>query len=534
VTSTGRATDFVQSLERGLAVVRALASSGDPLTPSEVAGETQLTRAAARRFLLTLSELGYVRADRRAFRLTPRVLELGAGYLSALGLPQLAAPHVQEFVDDVRESSSLAVLHGDDVIYVSHVQANRVLSVDAAVGAREPAYATSLGRVLLAAQPDAWLDQYLARVELRPYTRKTRVDRDALRTELANVRRQGWALVDEELEDGLRALAAPVVDPNGRVVAAVNVGLHTSRWRVQAIKSTLLPRLLRLADELGAELAASERHADRRAVAPARAVVGGRSADFVQSLERGLAVIRAFADGRTELTLSEVAVSTGLTRAAARRFLLTLCQLGYVAAAGRTFRLTPRVLELGSGSLSRLTLAEVARPHLRRFVDAVSESSSVAVLDGAEIMYVAHESARRVLAVSIAVGSRDPAWVTSLGRVLLAAADDAWFDDYLTNVELTRHTGRTLADPVALRREILRVRQQGWALVDEEFEQGLRALAVPILDGGGSVVAAVNVSMHATRWTVESIVSTLLPQLRAAAAAIAEDVRAVGATATHA
>jgi IclR family pca regulon transcriptional regulator len=118
--------------------------------------------------------------------------------------------------------------------------------------------------------------------------------------------------------------------------------------------------------------------------------------------------------------------------------------------------------------------------------------------------------------------------------VLLAAADDAWFDDYLTNVELTRHTERTLADPVALRREILRVRQQGWALVDEEFEQGLRALAVPILDGGGSVVAAVNVSMHATRWTVESIVSTLLPQLRAAAAAIAEDVRAVGATATHA
>ncbi|HXF97103.1 MAG TPA: IclR family transcriptional regulator C-terminal domain-containing protein [Gaiellaceae bacterium] len=233
----------MQSLERGLAVIRAFTGSSSGLTPSEVAAATGLTRAAARRFLLTLAELGYVRAEGRSFWLNARVLELGRAYLSGLTLAEVALPHLREFVAEVRESSSLAVLDGDDIIYVAHVGASRVLSVSVTVGGRDPAWATSLGRVLLAAQDEAWLEGYLGRLQLRRFTERTIVDREELREELARVRRQGWALVDQEFEEGLRALSVPVRDAEGRVLAAANVSTYASRWSMEAFRQRLLPRL---------------------------------------------------------------------------------------------------------------------------------------------------------------------------------------------------------------------------------------------------------------------------------------------------
>jgi IclR family pca regulon transcriptional regulator len=234
----------VQSLERGLAVIRAFAGSSSGLTPSEVASATGLTRAAARRFLLTLAELGYVRAEGRSFWLNARVLELGHAYLSGLTLAEVALPHLREFVGEVRESSSLAVLDGDDIIYIQHVgPRRRVLSVSVTVGGRDPAWVTSLGRVLLAAQEEAWLESYLGRLELRRFTERTIVEREGLREELARVRRQGWSLVDQEFEEGLRALSVPVRDAEGRVVAAANVSTYASRWSMEAFRQRLLPRL---------------------------------------------------------------------------------------------------------------------------------------------------------------------------------------------------------------------------------------------------------------------------------------------------
>src|SRR6478735_124346 len=157
----------------------------------------------------------------------------------------------------------------------------------------------------------------------------------------------------------------------------------------------------------------------------------GRAPHFVQSLERGLAVIRAFDEQHPELTLSDVARSTGLTRAAARRFLLTLCDLGYVRSDGRWFSLTPRVLELGYAFLTSLSLTDVAEPHMERLVAEVHESSSVSVLDGADIVYVARVPTSRIMTVSINVGTRFPAYATSMGRVLLAGLSEATLDAYL-------------------------------------------------------------------------------------------------------
>jgi IclR family pca regulon transcriptional regulator len=262
------------------------------------------------------------------------------------------------------------------------------------------------------------------------------------------------------------------------------------------------------------------------------AVEDGRDTAFVQSLQRGLAVIRAFDADHPALTLSEVARATGLARAAARRFLLTLVELGYMRIDDRRFRLTPRVLELGHAYLSSLTLPDVALPHLRDFVAEVRESSSLCVLDEDEIVYVARVPAKRIMSVSISVGTRFPAYATSLGRVLMAGQDDEWLADFLARASLEPITAQTISDPKKLGAEISRVRRQGWAMVDQELEEGLRSLAAPIHDSTGGVVAAINVSAHASRWSVDAMLEQLLPRLLEVAAAIDRDARATPATAT--
>ena len=259
--------------------------------------------------------------------------------------------------------------------------------------------------------------------------------------------------------------------------------------------------------------------------AEVRELPDGRSAHFVQSLERGLAVIRAFGADTPALTLSEVARSTGLTRAAARRFLLTLADLGYVRSDGRQFALTPRVLELGYAFLSSLSLPEVAQPHLERLVTEVHESSSVSVLDGDDVVYVARVPTSRIMRVSINLGTRFPAYATSMGRVMLAGLSNRDLDAYLGRVELRRLSPRTITAAKPLRAELRRVGSQGWAMVDQELEEGLRSIAAPIHDRGGRTVAAVNLSAHASRTSTDRMRSELLPPLLATAARIEGDLR---------
>lgn len=250
-----RDSTFVQSLDRGLAVIRAFDAEHSRLTLSDVARRTGLTRAAARRFLLTLERIGYVRVEERFFSLRPRVLELGYAYLSGLTLADVAQPHVESLVATVEESSSVCVLDGDEIVYVVRVPTRRIMSVVIAVGTRFPAYATSMGRVLLAALPAAELDRYLARVRPQQLSPRTITDSGRLREELERVRAQGYAVVDQELEDGLRSAAAPIRDASGRVVAAVNVSVHTSRMSLERLAEQVLPPLLDTAAQISADLA---------------------------------------------------------------------------------------------------------------------------------------------------------------------------------------------------------------------------------------------------------------------------------------
>jgi IclR family pca regulon transcriptional regulator len=253
---------------------------------------------------------------------------------------------------------------------------------------------------------------------------------------------------------------------------------------------------------------------------------GEGAVEFVQSLDRGLAVIRAFDADHPELTLSDVARATGLNRASARRFLHTLVELGYVRTDGRLFALRPKILELGYAYLSSLSLPEVAMPHLERLVERVHESSSVSVLDGDEVVYVARVPTRRIMRIAIAVGTRFPAYATSMGRILLAGQSDDWLDGYFATASLTSITERTTVDVKKLRSELNHIRRDGYAVVDQELEDGLRAIAAPIRDRDDRVIAALNVSTHASRATLEFMRANLLEPLLDTAAAIQEDFRA--------
>ncbi|MFZ0014661.1 MAG: IclR family transcriptional regulator C-terminal domain-containing protein [Acidimicrobiia bacterium] len=250
----------------------------------------------------------------------------------------------------------------------------------------------------------------------------------------------------------------------------------------------------------------------------------GRSDDFIQSLERGLAVINSFSRDHNPQTLSEVAIRTGLTRATARRVLLTLSELGYVDQDGRDFTLTPRVLDLGYSFLSSFRVVEMAEPFMERLVEEVRESSSMSVLDGAEIVYVARVPTSRIMTIALALGSRLPAYPTSMGRVLLAGLPDDDLGQYMAATTFERLTPHTVTNRRRLRAIVEETRENGYALVDQELEEGVRSIAAPIKNGRGETIAAMNVSCHASRIDVDRMLDEFRPKLIATATEISDRV----------
>jgi len=248
---------YVQSFARGLAVIRSFSAHAPSQTMTEVAQRTGLTRAGARRILHTLHALGYVEIDGRQFRLTAKVLDLGFAYLSSLPFWSLAEPFIEDLVRDVQESSSAAVLNGKEIVYVLRVPTQKIMSINLGIGSRLPAYCSSMGRVLLAGLDDSELEHQLVGTELVARTPRTLTDPDALREEIVRVRRQGWALIDEELEEGLISLAAPIKGRNGRVMAAINVGMHRSRMDAEQVQQIVLPKLLATARLINERVAVS-------------------------------------------------------------------------------------------------------------------------------------------------------------------------------------------------------------------------------------------------------------------------------------
>jgi IclR family pca regulon transcriptional regulator len=246
--------------------------------------------------------------------------------------------------------------------------------------------------------------------------------------------------------------------------------------------------------------------------------------DFIEALARGLDVIRAFQPGQPVMSLAAVASAAGLARPTARRILLTLEQLGFVrAAAGGGFELTPRVLELGMSYVLSRNLWEVARPHMERLVARTHESSSIAQLDGADIIYVARVAVPKIIALAVTIGTRFPAMPTSLGKVLLAALPPEAAEHVLAEPSRSGIIPRWQPDAAERAAELRAVRARGWALTDEQLAAGIRSVAAPLRDGDGRVIAALNVTVHAAETPVDILTGEYLPLLLQAAGAVSAD-----------
>ncbi|MEU9101914.1 IclR family transcriptional regulator C-terminal domain-containing protein [Streptomyces sp. NPDC048361] len=561
--------EAVGPLMRGVAVLRALSEADGRLSLGELVRATGLARSTVDRVAATLARMGYLRLDGSVATLAPRLMELANAYLGALRLPALLGPYAAQLADELDESVSLAVPDGDGIRFVHQSTRRRAMSLTFRIGDLLPAEHTAPGPLFAAhwtpGQWTAWRTRRAAGPEGIGRTRRAAdpegvglpacpgADPEGIglpgvptapgtpfEARVTAARAAGSALDDQLIEPGLIAVAVPVHDPAGTPVCAVSVVSHTSRHSADSLRAAVLRRLRTAADAMEAELVRD--HTTGAASAPApppRPLAAWTSAskqelgsEFVESLARGLTVLTAFGTDRAELSLSAVAEATGLARATARRALITLGHLGLVAAEGRAFRLTPRVLALGCPPLSRTTLSDIAAPHLAALVRTVHDSASLAVLDGDDIRYTARVATSRIMSVTITLGTRFPAYATAMGRVLLAdrladlsAAERA---ERLGRTELSALTPHTITSPAVLASLLEQVAGRGYALVDEELEEGLRSLAVPVRDAGGRAVAAVNVAMHTTRRTLAECREQVLPQMRAAVAAIEAELHVVG------
>lgn len=261
---------------------------------------------------------------------------------------------------------------------------------------------------------------------------------------------------------------------------------------------------------------------------PTATTESGDSRDFVQSLARGLAVLEAFGPDAGRMNLSQVAARTGLTRAAARRLLLTLQQLGYVHGEGRQFSLGPKVLQLGYGYLSTLNLTDITQPIVESLSRQLNESCSLAVLDGHDIVYVVRVPVRRIMTVSLGVGARLPAFCASLGRILLGRKSEAELRAWLAELKPQRFTPHTLTAKDRIRAAVEAARRDGYCYVEQELEPGLCSLAVPVRNSRGEIIAALNVSTPYRPDVAAHVLGKCLPALRKAASAIEKTVPAAG------
>lgn len=249
-----------------------------------------------------------------------------------------------------------------------------------------------------------------------------------------------------------------------------------------------------------------------------------KKTDYVQSLEKGLRVLTAFSKEKPTMTLTEVAKVTNLSRAAARRFLLTYTHLGYVKMDGKLFELTPKVLNLGYNYLSSLDIKEIANPFLVQLAKTVNETCSVVTISGTDVIILVRQQISRIMTISVGIGSRLPAHVTAVGRVILAMNEDLQ-TQLLDTFDYRHYTINTITNKTHLQAELERVKQQGWAMIDQELEAGVRAIAAPIYSKDGSVKYAMHISTHTNRVSKEEMISRFLPHLQEACWGVSEALK---------
>ncbi|RKS68410.1 IclR family transcriptional regulator [Actinomadura pelletieri DSM 43383] len=458
----------VGPLKRGLEILEVVGRAGGPLRPADLVAESGLARSTVDRVLSTLTETGRLRWQGRDVVATPQAMDVGNLYLSGLDPEGLLAARVARLAEELGETVLLGVPDRDGVRVVSQSRPGGSLAIAVRVGDLLP----------LGPSPD-----------------------------------------DEFIEPGLVAVTTSVRAAAGPLVLVV-VG-HAAASLHERARPAVAACVADL-ERIPTRPSPPNKYRARGTDGDTKARLG---AQFLQSLDRGLAVLHAIGTRADGLTISETAAVTGQPRATARRALLSLTSLGYARESEGRFVLLPRVLDLGYRQVSGLSFDELARPHLRDLVLRVHDSASVVVLDGTDIRYVARAQAVRLMRVEITVGTRFPAYATAMGRVLLAELPQDEASDLIARSDRRAFTARTLTAPAELERAVSIARDDGYAVVDQELEMGLRSIAVPI-HAAGRTVAALNIAAPAAPEPVEAMRDRLLPELRATARDLEADVAA--------
>lgn len=527
----------VGPLTRGLEVLRTLAAAPrQRLRAGDVARTAGLARATTDRILATLTALGFLRAELTDFVLAPTAMCLGNAFLAGNGLAPLLNPHAVRLADGLDESVSLAIPDRDGVRFISQSLRRRAMSLAFRTGDRLPAERCAPGALFAASWDEAAWSEWRRRLSEDPQAdgfpaapaaadsaAPSKIE-SAFADRVTESARRGWSVDEGLIHPGLIAVALPIRRPDGSTACALSVVSHSSRRTARSLADHALPQMLETAAAMESALVHTDANpATAAPPTPAFTIADAdrltsfkqdHGADFLQSLARGLAVMAAMRTPGGD-TLARLAARVGQPRATTRRTLLSLAALGYAGTGPdpRHHRLLPSVFDLGYTTLSRLTLDELTQPHLVDLAREVQDSASAAVLDGAHVRYIARTPVTRVMSVDIAVGTRLPAHATSLGRVLLADLADLLESQHSTNLA------------PALDHAVLdRVRRDGFALVDQELEEGLRSVAMPVRGRDGRAVAAINVARHASRGSVDDLRATVVPALRRTVRAVEREL----------
>lgn len=525
-TEPGEPAEAVGPLIRGLDILRVLTGAGGRLALPELSRESGLARSSVDRMLATLAALGYVRFHGREVVLAPRLMELGNAYLRSVRIPALLGPLARQLSERLDEVVTLTVTNEAGAFVVHEAVRPRKLAIVCHVGDHLPFDRCAGGALYATNWDDEHWERYAAWHQCAQDHGDARACADELRRRAERARSHGWALDDQWLEPGLIAVGIPVLAPGGEPVCDVNVLSFTSRYENAAeLADAVLPALRETVHDMQDALrAAFHPPAHRDKSGEVRDVPSGPG--VVESLARGLTMLTVFSETRPAVSIADGARLTGLPRATVRRALITLEHLGYVTQTDGRYRPNATVLSLGYPILTRLTLAQIATPHLETLSARVGHSASLAVLhDGGEIMYVARAAAARLTNVDIHIGSLVPAHATAMGRVLLASLPADEQGKALGAADPTRHP---VTDPGRLRALLQQVRADGYAAVDEELEVGLRSIALPVHGHDGRTLAAVNVAMHAGLRGGLHRVEEILPPMRSAVQAIEGDLATIG------
>jgi len=520
--------DAVGPLMRGMSVIRALTEAGGAQSLPELSREVGLARATLDRVLATLESLGYVRFHRKEAVLTPRLMELGNAYLHSVRIPTLLGPLAQQLSERLDEIVTLTVTQEDGAYVVQEAVRPRKLVIVCHVGDRLPVDRCAGGVLFAATWDEQRWERYAASHACTRDDGDSRACAVEMRRRVEPAQDRGYVLDDQWLEPGLVAVGMPVYGPDGAEACTANVLSFTTRHSTAAeLADAVIPALRESVRAMERALRSTPRSATKRTESPPRVHAGPGA---MESFARGLAVLGAFSESQPSLSIADGSRATGLPRATVRRALITLEHLGYVRQVDGHYQPTASVLSLGYPVLTRLTLAQIAATHLEALSSSVNNSASMAVLhDDTEIVYVGRAAtAARLMSVDIQIGSHLPAYATAMGRVLLAQLPVDQRTKALRAARPQPLTPQTVTDRGQLLQLLRQVEEDGYAVVDEELEIGLRSVAVPVPGHDGKTIAAINVAMHADRDTAQDITAAVLPYLRSAAQAIHQDLAIVG------